>query len=110
MFSRICLRGKLFKAKVLSFTTGVDFRYNSEYSVMNHIPGLDIASISSSMVSSSSRINLDAFVNLGLERFAFYFRFENIAYIWDDRIRQVVENYPIAGARMRLGITWDFFN
>lgn len=109
-FSRLCFTGELFEAKILRFATGVDFRYNSNYDVLTYVPGLDVSVLNSNSISSSARTNLDAFVNLGLERFGFYFRFENIAYFWEDQLRQVAKNYPIAGPRMRLGITWDFFN
>jgi hypothetical protein len=110
LFSRIYFTGKMFEAKILKFAAGVDFRYNSNYSVMAYVPGLDVASQTGNSIISSARTNLDAFINLGLGKFGFYFRFENIAYFWEDQLRQVAENYPIAGPRMRLGITWDFFN
>lgn len=110
LFSRMYFTGKLFEAKILKFATGVDFRYNTSYDVMTYVPGLDVSVIDNGVITSSSRTNLDAFINLGLERFGFYFRFENIAYFWEDQLRQVAANYPMAGPRMRLGITWDFFN
>lgn len=110
-FSRMYFKGKVFEAKRLELTTGIDFQYNTSYNVFNYVPALDIATIGAVSPSlSSSRTNMDAFINFGLERFSFYFRYENIAYYWEDQLRMVVENYPIAAPRMRIGIAWDFFN
>lgn len=109
-FSRVCFTGRLFEARILQLAAGADFRYNTSYEVMSYVPVLDVLSLGGLTPASSSRTNLDAFVNFGLERFTFYFRYENIAYFWEDQLREIAENYPIAAPRMRIGITWDFFN
>ena len=101
---------RLFKAKILKLATGIDFRYNSSYAVMNYQSILDVSNANNLGLISSSRTNLDAFVNFGIERFNFYFRYENISYFWEDKLRPVVEGYPIAPPRMRIGITWEFLN
>lgn len=109
-FSRAYYSGRLFEAKILQLAVGADFRYNTAYETMSYVPGLDVAKFGADLPISSARTNLDAFINFGLDRFSFYFRYENIAYFWENQLREVAENYPIAAPRMRIGITWDFFN
>jgi len=55
-------------------------------------------------------VNLHFFASLGIDQFRFYARFENIGYFWNDRSILEAIGYPIAGTRVRVGITWDFFN
>lgn len=110
LFGRMFYSGRLFEAKILQLAVGADFRYNSSYDVMSFVPGLDVATVGSVSNPSSARTNMDAFLNFGLDRFSFYFRYENIAYFWEDKLREEAEFYPIAAPRIRIGLTWDFFN
>ena len=65
---------------------------------------------SSTTSSNSEGINTSAFISLGISEFRFFFRYENFSYLWSDKKGEVIENYTLPEARMRIGITWDFFN
>jgi hypothetical protein len=108
--SRVYLKGCLFKAKKLEAVIGVDASYTSSYRLKAYIPYMDTYQWSGALVSSNPVTNLHVFVSLGIAEFRFFLRYENIGYFWNDQLSQEVLNYPIAGTRMRLGITWDFFN
>ncbi|MBL1279066.1 MAG: hypothetical protein COA33_002260 [Fluviicola sp.] len=108
--SRLFLKGKLFKDKKLEAILGVDVSYISQFSTKTYVPSMDTYDWSVFGSPFTEQTNLHAFISLGISKFRFFFRYENIGYFWADKQSQVVANYPIAGPRMRLGMTWDFFN
>ncbi len=108
--SRMFFKGKLFKAKKLEAATGIDVSYISSFSTRTYSSLLDNYDFYSTANSFNEMVNLHAFVNLGISEFRFFLRFENIGYFWTPKEEQVVTNYPIAGTRIRIGLTWDFFN
>lgn len=107
---RVYLKGKLFKAKKLEAMVGVDASYISGYRLKTYTPFMDTYQWDGLEVRSNAVSNLHAFVSLGISEFRFFLRYENIGYFWNDKLSQEVINYPISGTRMRVGITWDFFN
>ncbi len=108
-YSRVYLKGRLFKAKKLAATLGFDFSYNNGFQTRTYIPSMD-AFYWGGGVSSPGMFNMHFFASLGISQFRFYARFENIGYFWNDRTMMESSGYPIAGTRVRVGITWDFFN
>ncbi len=109
--SRIFLQGKLFKAKKLEIAGGVDVIYTSSFTNRTYnslIDTYDFYSVSGD--NFTDMINMNAFINLGISEFRFFLRFENIGYFWTPQNLTVVNGYPIAGTRLRIGLTWDFFN
>lgn len=109
-YTRFYIKGRMFKAKKLAATIGVDASYQNGFNVRSYIPSLDAFYWGGSGVSNPGMINLHFFASMGIDQFRFYLRFENIGYFWNDRTIQEANGYPIAGTRIRLGITWDFFN
>lgn len=111
VYSRMYLKGRLFAAKKLEATIGVDFSYQNGYQLRTYAPSVDAFYwAGSSTVSNPGMTNLHFFAAMGIEQFRFFVRFENIGYFWNDRKIQEAYLYPISVTRLRLGITWDFFN
>ena len=108
--ARVFLKGRLFKAKKLEAVVGFDFNYLSSYKLKLYIPYMDTYDWTSVNSSSSEGFNTSAFISLGISEFRFFFRYENFSYLWSDKESSVIQNYTIPEARMRIGITWDFFN
>jgi len=110
-YSRLYFKGKLFEAKRLEAVIGVDVSYQSGHALRTYIPSLDTYSWTSTGASvNPGMFNLDVFASMGIAQFRFYARFENIGYFWNDRTILEANGYPIASTRVRVGITWDFFN
>ena len=108
--SRLFFKGKLFKAKKLEAAAGVGVSYISSFTTRSYNSLLDSYDFYATGNQFTDMINMNAFVNLGISEFRFYLRFENIGYLWTTKEQLVVNNYPIAGTRIRIGLTWDFFN
>lgn len=108
--ARVFVKGKLFKAKKLEGVVGVDFNYLNSYKLRTYLPYMDTYSWGNQQVFSKEGYNTSAFVSLGISEFRFFFRFENFSYLWLNKESQVAEAYTIPESRMRIGITWDFFN
>jgi hypothetical protein len=109
-YGRVYVKGKLFKAKKLEALAGVDFSYLTSFKTRAFIPTMDTYDWYATTGSYTPTTNLHAFVSFGIAEFRFFIRYENIGYFWSDKTNQEVSSYPVAGTRMRIGITWDFFN
>lgn len=109
-YSRLYVKGRLFEAKRLQVVAGVDVAYYNAHSVRSYIPSMDAFYWNAIGGTNPGLLNLHAFVSMGIEQFRFYARFENIGYFWNDKTILEAQGYPIAGTRVRVGITWEFFN
>jgi len=109
-YGRIFVKGKLFKAKKLEALVGVDVSFVSKYESRAYLPTMDTYNWSATSTNSGNVFNLHAFLSLGISEFRFFVRYENIGYFWSDKTTQTIANYPISPSRVRIGITWDFFN
>lgn len=110
LYARIFVKGKLFKAKKLEAMAGIDGSYISSYRTRAYLPVMDTYDWFSSTSTFQPVANLHAFVSLGISEFRFFVRYENFGALWWDPKNQEVENYPMATGRLRIGLTWDFFN
>ena len=108
--SRLYLKGKLFKAKKLEATFGFEGLYFSDFNARVYNPSIGSYDWYTNSAIVESMINVHGFVAFGIDEFKFYVRYENISYYWNNKTAIELEGYPIAGPRMRVGITWDFFN
>ena len=108
-YGRIFIKGKLFKAKKLEALVGVYVSYVSKYNNRYYISSMDTYNYSS-VDSYAGMVNLHAFLSLGISEFRFFIRYENIGYFWSDKTTDIVSGYPISPPRLRIGLTWDFFN
>lgn len=109
-YARVFVKGKLFEAKKMEAFIGGDVAYQSSYKLRSYNPVMNAFSWLNDGGSISTTVNLHAFMGFQIETFRFYARFENIGYFWTEPTLSELENYPIAGTRIRVGITWDFFN
>ena len=109
-YGRIFVKGKLFKAKKLEALVGIDVSYISSFINRLYLPAMDTYDWSSSVSSFDGMINLHAFLSLGISEFRFFVRYENIGYFWSDKTNNVISRYPVSPTRLRIGLTWDFFN
>lgn len=107
---RLELNGRLFKAKRLQAMIGLDLNYTTPFKARTYIASMDTYDWSGAGLRTPNMFNAHVFAAMGIEQFRFYFRFENLGYFWNDRTIQEMNGYPIAGTRIRVGITWDFFN
>ena len=108
--TRLFIKGKLFKDKKLDAVFGVDVSYISGFRTKYYLPSMDTYDWALTGKPFTEQTNLHAFLSLGISEFRFFFRYENIGYFWSNKSSEVMANYPIASPRMRIGLTWDFFN
>jgi len=109
-YTRLYVKGRLFEAKKLSVVLGVDAFYQNGYRLRSFVPSMDAFFWGAAPDFNPGMANLHFFTSLGIDQFRFYLRFENIGYFWNDPTIREAVGYPIAGTRIRLGISWDFFN
>mgnify|MGYP000101675297 CR=1 FL=1 len=111
-YGRVYVKGRLFKAKKLQALVGIDVSYISKFTTRAFIPSMDTYNWmdATSQYSAASNVNLHAFLSLGIADFRFFFRYENIGYFWSEKENWTAYSYPVAGTRLRIGLTWDFFN
>ena len=109
-YARVFVKGKLFEAKKMEAFIGGDFSYQSSFNLRTYNPIMNTFNWFNDGGSISSTVNAHAFMGFQIETFRFYARFENIGYFWTEPTLNELQNYPIAGTRIRVGITWDFFN
>lgn len=108
-YSRLYLKGKLFKAKKLATTLGFDVSYHNRFRTRAYIPSMD-AFYWGAGDSNPGMVNMHFFASMSIQQIRFYLRYENIGYFWNDRSISEALGYPIAGTRIRIGVSWDFFN
>jgi hypothetical protein len=111
-YSRIYFKGRLFEAKRLEVLFGVDASYTSQFNNRVYVPAMDSYNlfVTPGTNQTNSIFNLHAFASFGIEEFRFYVRYENIGYFWSDRRNEEQFGFPISSTRLRVGLTWDFFN
>lgn len=111
-YSRMYLKTRLFKAKKLEALLGVDASYVTSFNNRLYIPAMDAFNmfVAPGTTKTDAMFNLHAFASFGIEEFRFYIRYENIGYFWNNRINEEIVGYPISSTRLRIGLSWDFFN
>jgi len=111
-YSRLFLKGRLFKAKKLEALLGVDASYVTAFNNRVYVPAMDAFDmfVTSGLSETKAMFNLHAFASFGIDEFHFYVRYENIGYFWNDSTNDEVFGYPIPSTRLRIGLSWDFFN
>ncbi len=109
-YSRIYLKRKVFKAQKLELLVGAEPQWSASYRQRVYLPYADMMYWFDESSETGSLFNLHAFLGFKLDEFRFYVRYENIGYFWNDQTTYVMDNYPLAGQRLRVGITWDFYN
>jgi hypothetical protein len=110
VYSRLYIKGRLFAAKKLEALIGVDASVQNGYRLRTYIPSIDAFQWTNNIGVNPGMANIHFFASLGIDQFRFYVRFENVGYFWNTPDIYEAAGYPIAGTRIRLGISWDFFN
>ena len=109
-YLRLYFKSTIFKAKKLLLVAGVEGSYFSSFNNRVYTPAMDAFTWYKPSGKTAEMINMHAFTAIEVSTFRFYARFENIGSFWNQPITQEVSDYPLSGSRLRVGITWDFFN
>ncbi len=109
-YLRFYRKSTVFKAKKLVLVLGVDASFISSFNHRIYTPAMDAFTWYKTPGVTNSMVNLHAFTAIEISTFRFYIRFDNIGAFWNNPINEEVANYPLSGSRLRVGITWDFFN
>jgi len=109
--TRICLQGRLFKTRRLLAQIGVEGSVHDKYETLGYLPMLDAMQFGPSGAFTTPQMaNLHVFGGFEIAQFRFFFRVENIGYVWNESRNELLVGYPIPAMNIRIGITWDFFN
>ena len=111
-YTRVYFKARLFEAKKLEAVLGVDASYTTKFNNRVYVPAMDSYNmfVAPGENQTNSLLNLHAFATFGIDEFRFYVRYENIGYFWSDRKINEQFGFPISSTRLRVGLTWDFFN
>lgn len=109
-YARAFVKGKLFKAKKLEALVGIDYSFVDNHEGRVYAPMMDTYNWFGSSSSFGAISNMHAFIALGIAEFRFFVRYENIGAFWWNENNSSVAGYPMPSTRLRLGLTWDFFN
>lgn len=108
--ARVYFKSRIFKAKKLLLLIGLDGSYMSSFKPRAYVPSMDAYLWNSNPTTTSGMANAHFFTTIEISTFRFFVRYENIGYFWNEKTLSEYEGYPIAGQRIRLGLTWTFFN
>lgn len=109
-YARVYFKSRVFKAKKLLLLIGVDGSYISDYQPRSFVPSMGTYAWQNLPALSKGMANAHFFTTIEISTFRFFVRYENIGYFWNDKTMLEYNRYPIAGQRVRLGLTWSFFN
>jgi hypothetical protein len=107
---RLYWNKKVVNKKNIAFLIGADLIYKSSYALMTYDTRVSLYTIGNSALSSREGTTIDAFVSLAIDEIRFYFKYENIDYLFGNKTNLIAVNYPVTPTILRLGLTWDFFN
>jgi hypothetical protein len=108
--TRIFVKGGIFKARKLIGYAGLDFSAVSSYTWKGFNYFNASFALKNNGLGGVGWTNLHVFGGFQIDEFKFYFRVENLGYIWNDRNLELQSGFPIPSTQFRLGVTWDFFN
>ena len=109
-YARVYYKSTVFKAKKLLLLIGLDGSYTSAYQPRGFTPSMDAYTWNQDPVLTKGMANAHFFTTIEISTFRFFVRYENIGYFWNAKNLSEYTNYPIAGQRIRIGLTWSFFN
>jgi hypothetical protein len=110
IFSRIYIKGGVFKARKMISYAGMEGGYLSSYKSLSYLPQLGTISFFPTGQTLLNQTVLHFYSGFQIEEFKFFFRLENIQSFWTDKRKQPILGYPVAPFQIKLGITWDFFD
>ena len=110
--TRFLIKGGVFKAKKLKGMLGFDFIILSNYKSLTFNPQMGIYDFKllSQTAINSGTMNAGVVTGFEVDKFRFYIRWDNLAYLWANRMQSFVIGSPMPSTQIKIGITWDFWN
>ncbi len=110
--TRFLIKGGIFKAKKLKGMLGFDFIALSSYKSLMFNPQMGIYdfTVLSQTNVNSGMLNAGVFSGFEVDKFRFFLRWDNLAYLWANRIQTFIIGSPLPSTQIKIGITWDFWN
>ena len=110
--TRFLIKGGIFKAKKLKGMLGFDFIILSSYKSLTFNPQMGIFDFKllSQTAFNSGTMNAGVFTGFEVDKFRFYLRWDNLAYLWENRMQTFVIGSPMPSTQIKIGLTWDFWN
>ena len=110
--TRFLIKGGIFKAKKLKGMLGFDFIALSSYKSLMFNPQMGIYdfTVLSQTNMNSGMLNAGVFSGFEVDKFRFFLRWDNLAYLWANRMQTFIIGSPMPSTQIKIGITWDFWN
>ena len=110
--TRFLIKGGVFKAKKLKGMLGFDLIVLSNYKSLTYNPQMGIYDFKllSQTAINSGTMNVGVFTGFEVDKFRFFLRWDNLAYLWANRMQTFVIGSPLPSTQIKIGITWDFWN
>ena len=110
--TRFLIKGGIFKAKKLKGMLGFDFIALSSYKSLMFNPQMGIYdfTVLSQTNMNSGMLNAGVFSGFEVDKFRFFLRWDNLAYLWANRMQTFIIGSPLPSTQIKIGITWDFWN
>ena len=110
--TRFLIKGGIFKAKKLKGMLGFDFIILSSYKSLTFNPQMGIFDFKllSQTAFNSGTMNAGVFTGFEVDKFRFYLRWDNLAYLWANRMQTFIIGSPMPSTQIKIGLTWDFWN
>jgi hypothetical protein len=110
--TRFLIKGGIFKAKKLKGMLGFDFIVLSSYKSLTFNPQMGIFDFKllSQTAFNSGTMNAGVFSGFEVDKFRFFLRWDNLAYLWANRMQTFIIGSPMPSTQIKIGLTWDFWN
>jgi len=110
--TRFLIKGGIFKAKKLKGMLGFDFIALSSYKSLMFNPQMGIYdfTVLSQTNLNSGMLNAAVFSGFEVDKFRFFLRWDNLAYLWANRMQTFIIGSPSPSTQIKIGLTWDFWN
>jgi hypothetical protein len=110
--TRFLIKGGIFKAKKLKGMLGFDLIALSSYKSLMFNPQMGIYdfTVLSQTNMNSGMLNAGVFSGFEVDQFRFFLRWDNLAYLWANRMQTFIIGSPLPSTQIKIGITWDFWN
>ena len=110
--TRFLIKGGIFKAKKLKGMLGFDFIALSSYKSLTFNPQMGIFdfTVLSQTAFNSGMLNAGVFSGFEVDKFRFFLRWDNLAYLWANRMQTFIIGSPMPSTQIKIGLTWDFWN
>jgi hypothetical protein len=94
--------------KVLSFQTGIDVRYHSEYFAPAYMPATGQFYMQQEQQIGNYPV-MSIYANFHLKRTRFFVQYYHLNQLFMNGLYYSTPNYPINPAILKFGLTWNFY-